>query len=179
MARALGVSPGATYRHFADKAELLAAVVDAEFAELATELDAVREKVMHDERQPPSARAAALVLAFGRVYVRRAGAHPERFRLASAGTRTTPGPGEQQVRHLGEDMRAQLVETGAMHPRMFESASWSIVPALHGLASLAADGRLDDAHRDAGVHAVVETVLRGLEVSEETLVQMDSLVPDG
>jgi cyclic beta-1,2-glucan synthetase len=27
--------------------------------------------------------------------------------------------------------------------------------------------------------SVVETVLRGLEVSEETLVQMDSLVPDG
>jgi hypothetical protein len=25
----------------------------------------------------------------------------------------------------------------------------------------------------------VQTVLRGLEVSEETLVQMDSLVPDG
>lgn len=60
---------------------------------------------------------------------------------------------------------------------MFESASWTIVPALHGLASLAADGQLDDAYCDTGVHAVVETMLRGLGVSEETLVQMGSLVP--
>lgn len=175
MARTLGVSPGATYRHFADKAELLAAVVDAEFAELAAELDAVRNAVMQDERHPPSVRAAALVLAFGQVYVRRAATHPERFRLASAGARTTPGPGEQRVRHLADEMRAQLVETAAIHPRMFEGASWTIVPALHGLASLAADGQLDDAHRDTGVHAVVETVLRGLGVPEETLIQMGSL----
>jgi len=173
------VSPGATYRHFADKAELLSAVIDAEFAEMATELETVRDAVMHDERHAPPARAVALILVSGRVYVRRAAAYPERFRLASAAARTAPGPGEQRVRHLSDDMRAQLVETGAIHPRMFESASWTIVPALHGLASLAADGRLDDAHRDIGVHAVVETVLRGLGVAEETLVQMDSLIPEG
>jgi hypothetical protein len=83
------------------------------------------------------------------------------------------------VRHLADDMRAQLVETGAMHPRMFQSASWTIVPALRGLASLAADGQLDPAHRDEGVHAVVQTVLRGLGVSDATLAPMSALVPGG
>lgn len=177
-ARSIGVSPGAAYRHFTDKAELLAAVIDTEFAELADELAAARDAVMRDDRHPPGVRAAAIVLASGQVYVRRAATYPERFRLTLADARMQPGPGEQRVRSLGDDMRAQLVETGAMHPRMFDSASWSIVPALHGLACLAADGLVDRAHLDAGVRVMVETVLRGLGVAEETLIQMDSLVPE-
>lgn len=175
-ARAIGVSPGAAYRHFADKADLLAAVVDADFAELADDLAAARDAITRDREHAPQVRAAAIVLAFGRVYVRRAGMYAERFRLASSTGRTTPGPGEQRVRDLTEDMRAQLVETGAIHPRMFQDASWTIVPALYGLASLAAGGQLDDAHRDEGVRAVVQTVLRGLGVADETLAQMGSLV---
>lgn len=175
-ARAIGVSPAAAYRHFADKAGLLAAVVDADFAELADDLGAASDAITRDQGHEREVQAAATVLAFGRVYVRRAGMHPERFHLASATVRTAPGPGEQRVRHLAEDMRAQLVETGAIHPHMFQNASWTIVPALYGLASLAADGQLDDAHRDDGVQAVVQTMLRGLGVSEETLAQMGSLL---
>lgn len=154
-------------------------MIDAEFAELADELGAAREAVMRDERHAPAVRAAAIVLAFGQVYVRRAATYPARFHLTLADARMAPGPGEQRVRGLGDEMRAQLVETGAMNPRMFESASWSIVPALHGLACLAADGLVDGAHLDAGVRVMVETVLRGLGVAEETLIQMDSLVPEG
>ena len=156
---------------------MLAAVVDADFAELADELAAARDAVTCDQEHAPAVRAAAIVLAFGQVYVRRACTHPERFHLAAATSRLAPGPGEQHVRHLTEEMRAQLVETGAIHPRMFQSASWTIVPALYGLASLAADGQLDYDHRDEGVRAVVRTVLRGLGVSDDTLHQMGSLVP--
>lgn len=171
------MSPAAAYRHFADKAALLAAVIDADFAELADELAGARDAVMRNQDHAPAARATAMVLAFGQVYVRRAGMHRERFHLAAATAPLVPGPGEQRVRHLTEEMRAQLVETGAIHPRMFQSASWTIVPALYGLASLAADGQLDNDHRDEGVRAVVRTVLRGLGVSDDTLHQMESLVP--
>lgn len=170
------MSPAAAYRHFADKADLLAAVIDADFADLADDLTAARDAITGDREHAPQVQAAAIVLAFGRAYVRRAGTYPERFHLASATVRTAPGPGEQRVRHLAEDMRAQLVETGAIHPHMFQNASWTIVPAFYGLASLAADGQLDDAHRDDGVQAVVQTMLRGLGVSEETLAQMGSLL---
>lgn len=152
-------------------------MVDADFAELADDLTAARDGITGDREHAPQVRAAAIVLAFGRVYIRRAGMHPERFHLTSATGRTTPGPGEQRVRELTEDMRVQLVETGAIHPGMFQNASWTIVPALYGLASLAADGQLDDAHRDEGVQAVVQTVLRGLGLAEEALAQMESLIP--
>lgn len=171
------MSPAAAYRHFADKAHLLSAVIDADFDELADEMAAARDAIVLDHEYAPAVRAVATVLAFGRVYVRRAGTHPERFRLASASPRTSPGAGEQRALRLSEEMRAQLVESGAMHPRMFQHASWTIVPALYGLAALAAGGQLDHAHRDEGVLAVVHTVLRGLGVSEETLAEMGSL-PD-
>lgn len=154
-------------------------MVDADFSELADALAAAGDAVTCDQKRTPTVRAAAVVLAFGRVYVRHASTHPERFLLAAAIPRPAPGPGEQRVRHLADEMRAQLVETGAIHPSMFRDASWTIVPALYGLASLAATGQLDDAHRDEGVRAVVQTVLRGLGVSDEALAQMESLLPNG
>src|SRR6201996_5494872 len=65
-ARRAGVSAAAPYRHFADKAELLAAVAEQGFRDLHTSLAA-------EAPSSPSARVTAL----GRAYVRWAVAHPD------------------------------------------------------------------------------------------------------
>lgn len=177
-ARSLGVSPAAAYRHFASKADLMAAVIDGEFDELADDIDAAWDAVRGMSLRDDEARAAGMVLAAATIYVRRALRHPERFHLALGAARDEIGPGEQRTRDISSALRVGLVESGAITPAMLPAASWTIWPAVHGLASLAADGwLLDEPQCDEGARAVVETVLRGLGVPEKALGQMDRMAP--
>lgn len=73
LARKAGVTHNAPYRHFAGKAELLSAVRDEGFAELARTCRAALEEARGDLR--------ARVRVLGEAYVRFAIAHPHHFRL--------------------------------------------------------------------------------------------------
>lgn len=137
-ARRAGVSVAAPYRHFADKAELLAAVAEQGFRELHADLSAAA-----DRTSDPRER----VMELGRVYVRWAVAHPDHYQVmfgAESLKVEQPGmvaAGEQAFGDLLDAItkcqEAGIVE--ARDPREVAGPLWSLV---HGIASLAIGGHL-------------------------------------
>jgi AcrR family transcriptional regulator len=128
VARAAGVSAMAPYRHFEDKAAMMAAVALKGFAML--EADAARA----DRADEPCEALTAQGLA----YVGFARAHPALFRLMFA---DGAGLGLPHVKCQGAyvlmvrrvtELAPHQVEAGAL-------ACWGLV---HGLATLALDGRI-------------------------------------
>ncbi|MGO9694994.1 MAG: TetR/AcrR family transcriptional regulator, partial [Mycobacterium sp.] len=75
-ARRAGVSAAAPYRHFADKAELLAAVAEQGFRDLHADLAAAGARAS-DPRER--------VIELGRVYVRWAVTHPDHYQVMFSG----------------------------------------------------------------------------------------------
>jgi AcrR family transcriptional regulator len=146
IARAIGVSAPSIYRHFPDKACLLAALAVEGMDQLATAQLIASAKAGHGREG---------FAASGRAYVRFALAHPLLFRMiiaylpsvdyfASAKS-DTPSP----VRFLREIVEALApVGTSATEVRTAALAAWSQV---HGLAMLMLEGQIprDDALIDA------------------------------
>jgi AcrR family transcriptional regulator len=143
-ARRAGVSAAAPYRHFADKAELLATVAEQGFRALHTDLTAVA-----DVASEPKDR----VIELGRVYIRWAVTHPDHYRvmfgaeIVKGGYPTLVVAAEQAFGDLlGAITRCQ--EAGMFQgqdPREIAARVWSLV---HGVASLAIGGEL----HAVGVH---------------------------
>lgn len=77
VARRVGVSHAAPYRHFVDKDELLAAIAEAGFTELTQQID--------DEVRAAGDTPAALLVALTRGYVRFVLDNPEHARLMFGG----------------------------------------------------------------------------------------------
>jgi AcrR family transcriptional regulator len=137
-ARRAGVSAAAPYRHFADKAHLLATVAEQGFLELHTALTAAA-----DAAPEPAEKLAAI----GRAYVRWAVGHPDHYRVMfGADTRKIDHPslasaaGQAFDVLLAEITRCQ--DEGKMregNPREIAGPLWSLV---HGIASLAIEGEL-------------------------------------
>ena len=143
VARAVGVSATALYRHFPDKAALLRALAEAGLAQLA-----------ESQRQAAAAAGggAAGFGATGRAYVRFALDHPALFRLIFS---AAPGGGDPFDRPAEEadeafrmlrDNAARLAPPGAGPEAAHRIAlhAWALV---HGLATLILDGQIprDDA----------------------------------
>ena len=137
-ARRAGVSAAAPYRHFADKAELLATVAEQGFRDLHAELAAAAEAA-----PDPKAR----VVELGRAYVRWAIAHPDHYRVmfgSEIAKADHPGLGVAADRAFGDLLEAitrcqaaGIVDAG--NPRSAAAPLWSLV---HGVASLAIGGEL-------------------------------------
>ncbi|MEE2852514.1 MAG: TetR/AcrR family transcriptional regulator [Actinomycetota bacterium] len=137
-ARRAGVSAAAPYRHFADKAELLAAVAEQGFRELHAALGAAAERVS-DPRER--------VVELGRAYVQWAIAHPDHYQVmfgAESLKAEQPGlavAGEQAFGDL-LDAIVKCQEAGIVedrNPLGVAAPLWSLV---HGIASLAIGGQL-------------------------------------
>ena len=79
VARRAGVSAAAPYRHFADKAQLLAAAATLGFVQLHETLSAAAAE---------SADVTQQVLGMGRAYVRWAVAHPDYYQVMFGAERT-------------------------------------------------------------------------------------------
>jgi AcrR family transcriptional regulator len=137
-ARRAGVSAAAPYRHFADKAELLATVAEQGFRELHADLAAAADLV-----SDPRERVTEL----GRVYVRWAVAHPDHYQVMfGAESLKTEQP---SVVAAGEQAFGDLLDAitkcqeagmlGGQDPREVAAPLWSLV---HGIASLAIGGHL-------------------------------------
>jgi AcrR family transcriptional regulator len=137
-ARRAGVSAAAPYRHFADKAELLAAVAEQGFRELHADLVAAVDAVPE-----PKAR----VIELGRAYVRWAVAHPDRYQVmfgAESEKLAHPALAVAAERAFGDlrDAITRCQEAGireGQDPREIAAPLWSLV---HGVASLAIGGEL-------------------------------------
>ena len=153
-ARRAGVSAAAPYRHFADKAALLATVAEQGFRDLHAELAAAA-----DAAPDPKGR----VVELGRAYVRWAVAHPDHYRVmfgAELSKADHPGlavAGEQAFGDL-LDAVATCQAAGIVDgqdPRELAAPLWSLV---HGVASLAIGGEL----RTVGIEQEPEAIIAGV-----------------
>ncbi|SDA27239.1 TetR/AcrR family transcriptional regulator [Sphingomonas sp. NFR15] len=146
VARAAGVSAMAPYRHFADRAALLAAVADEGFAALRARLLAADD--VADSR-------AALV-AQGRAYVDFALSHPALFRLMFS---------REKVRGVPEGETAYTVlanRVARIAPDRAEVATLAAWGLVHGLATLLLDangGTLDRAAVEATLDLLVDGMM--------------------
>ncbi|OBG19330.1 TetR/AcrR family transcriptional regulator [Mycobacterium sp. 852002-51057_SCH5723018] len=153
-ARRAGVSAAAPYRHFADKAELLAAVAEQGFRDLHAELVAAGV-----DTSEPRAR----VIELGRTYVRWAVAHPDHYRVmfgAELDKSRHPALGFAALQAFGDlvdaivaSQEAGIVDGG--DPRSVAAPLWSLA---HGVASLAIGGEL----RAVGISQDPEAMIEGV-----------------
>lgn len=152
LARQVGVSANAAYRHFENKEALLAAMAAEGMRRLAAE---------QAQAAAPRATPAEKFLEAGRTYVGFARRHPALFRLMfgrfSATSRSEELAGAGQAafdamrRGLAEVMRREPDDAQTVMAAMY---SWSLV---HGLAQLIVDGQFDQHTQD--IDALVTAVL--------------------
>jgi AcrR family transcriptional regulator len=167
LTRAVGVSPNAVYRHFADRQALVVAVAVAAQDLLARamhdRLDAV------DPDTSPATAAIARLRAVGIGYIEFARAEPGWFELAYL-THDDRGPVSTAARvpppyQLLLDALDGLVSAGVLTVEQRTHAEWACWSSVHGFADLATRGPLrhqDLATVDALAAYVVDTAIRGL-----------------
>jgi AcrR family transcriptional regulator len=141
VARAVGVSHAAPYRHFETLEHLLAAVAENGFRELAEALEA-----------SPAAQKGEAYIKFGL-------AHPTRFRLMFSGMLSASK--HPHLRETSATVYESLVEAfreqgGIAQPENAAAAAWALV---HGLTYLLLDGHLQQRAAGSGSDGVIRTVL--------------------
>ncbi len=156
VARRVGVSQTAPYRHFADKAALLAATARAGFEALDA---ALRDGTAR--HRAPAPRMAAM----GRAYVAFARTRPATFRLMfgpSIGDKSRHAELVATAQATYQTLRAATgaaldAAGGAADPEIASLAAWSLV---HGLANLLVDGQIAAARdQPAVVERMIDEVL--------------------
>ena len=139
LATRLEVSSGAPYQHFANRADLLAAIAQEGFERLQQDMAASRDAA--------PAGAGARLQALGLAYVQFAGRHPGHFRVMFlADAHGAKSQALSAASRQAFDMLWQAVEAcqrEGVAPKeetpLLTLTAWSLV---HGLASLWADGAL-------------------------------------
>lgn len=161
-ARAVGVSHNAPYRHFPDRAALLAALAEEGFARLRTALEAAAAAAPEGGRVAATGRA---YLAFARAHRGlyllmfgpevRIGAHPALAAAAASALDVL----REAARADGAIAAAEAPSPppgGAAAARHLVIGAWALV---HGLAHLIADVRLAGDLAADGYAALIEDVL--------------------
>ncbi len=163
-ARAIGVSPAAVYRHFADKPALITALAVEGHARLAT---AMEEAAARAQGPDARARSVAALGAIGRAYIDFAVKHPSFFRVmfgASGHAEESPLSCVASDRYGYEILTEsldELVATGAIPSERRPSAAicaWSLV---HGFSTLVIEGALTFGSRklDEAYQALLRNLL--------------------
>jgi AcrR family transcriptional regulator len=139
VARAAGVSPGAPYHHFPDRAALLTALADEGFKNLAIALRETQSKA------PSPAEALPAMIE---TYVHFAHDNPAHFQLMFRPelTQSHKSPkgeeaGEEAFEALDETVAA-CVTTGVLKAADKDVLALTLWSLVHGLASLWLDGHL-------------------------------------
>lgn len=145
VARNVGVSATAVYRHFSDKEALMAALAHEGLRRLAAAQHAAADA---------AGGGKAGFAATGRAYVRFALANPALFRLiftAPAGTAATGAEEEPEAMAFLRANAAALVGRHGGGPRQAEIRAVQAWALVHGLAMLMLDGQIpvDDGVVDA------------------------------
>lgn len=173
-ARAVGVSPGAAYRHFEDRSALLKGVAHEGLARLALKMEEAVASAPGASGSP--ARAAAKLTAIGAAYVEFAVANPSHFRVMFGPWCDLADELAPELLPHGRDPLQLLVDTldgmvraGAITAAARQGAEISAWSAVHGFASLLVEGGLPlGAAERARAYAVVQRVLLiGLGVSPD------------
>jgi AcrR family transcriptional regulator len=166
VARRVGVSHNAAYRHFADRQTLLAEVASLALTGLA---ETMQERMSAARGADAAERALARLRAAGAGYVEYALTEPGlfavafrafAFRDASVPAQPSPGPFELLSQALDE-----CVAGGALDPRRRPGAETTCWSAVHGFAELHLNGPLRHVpkrQRDADLEGMLERIERGL-----------------
>lgn len=172
IAKIVGVTPPSIYRHFADKDQLIEAVV----AQVFEDLDAVMSAAT-DPNESPMERLRQQ----GQAYVRFAREHPEQYRLATMRGETagavdqvlTSGAFAHFAATITECMNIGVITPGDPVPVVLEL--WS---SAHGIASLLiAKPYLPWGDLDAVADRVLRSVCIGRAVIDNILGE--DVTPDG
>jgi len=170
-ARAVGVSPAAAYRHFEDKAALLAALAAEGMGRLALAMEGAMARAAG---APGSAqRATAEFTGLGAAYVEFAVANPARFRVMFGPWCDHPelcqippeaAPSGRDPYQILVDALDGLVRAGVIGLAAragAEIAAWS---SVHGLATLLVEGslKLSAQERAGALLRIQRTLLLGL-----------------
>ena len=141
LARETGVSHTAPYRHFTDKADLLAALAARGFARLTETLVAV-SKHHPDDPQARYLEACRRYIALGQ-------AHPAMYRLMFGQERPGVG-GQPELANSGSAAFEALLdsltsgqEAGIFRQAPVESMAMAVWAMVHGLTELRISGRLE------------------------------------
>lgn len=139
--RRAGVTARAAYRHFADRAALLAAVAARIQDQMA---QSMRERMDEDESDGSADHAVARLRGVGLGYVEFALAEPGWFQVAffaPDGILRPDGrvPPPLELLHEALDV---LVSSGSLVPERRAGAEWSCWSTVHGFAELAIHGPL-------------------------------------
>jgi len=166
VARRAGVSHNAAYRHFEDRAALLAEVADSAMAQLE---EAMRARADAVTEADPALRAVRRLGETGRAYVHFAITEPGLFAVAFTSPEgvavhrdpaTLGGPYAFLNSVLDE-----LVEVGALAPDLRQGADVACWAMVHGYAELHVHGPLREVPaelRDAMLESVLDVIQRGL-----------------
>jgi AcrR family transcriptional regulator len=166
VARAVGVTPPAIYRHFEDKDRLLLEACREKFQDLQGALEAAEpEKVPIGER----------MLVMGRSYIEFGLAHPESYRImfmthfdTSAQPLAEEMMGDPCFRML-LDTVSELIDAGLVRPELAEKGPLHVGglfwASIHGLASLfIAKPGLPWPDREQLVTDLLHATVRGIQV---------------
>lgn len=145
LAQRVGVSPAAPYAHFEDKKALLAAVAAASCRKLTASLQAA----IQDKTDPTEE-----FLSIGLAYVQFGLDHPTLYRLMFTRWELTPAD-KQKYTELSEaserafgtltGMLERLQQSGFIRPGDVQMDALVVWTNVHGIASLAIDGRIEGA----------------------------------
>lgn len=170
----VGVSPSAAYRHFADKADLLAAVTRQGFTQLAAETEGAMSAARNRHRSAAK-KAVAAFEAQGLAYVNFAVNNPEQFQAMfgrhGAGSqqpvhnvcRADQSPYELLKRVLDELLLTKVVTLATRKDA--ELLAWS---TLHGLANIMLSHSLvnyDSVNVNQATLGIVRRLLHGLRAN--------------
>jgi AcrR family transcriptional regulator len=139
LAALMGVSPGAPYHHFADRAELVRVIAEEGFALL--------ERAMHKAIAESGSDGSARLEALGQAYVQFAVHHPGYFRVMfrrathDQVTTAMQGAGRRTFQLLCDAITACQRDGSAPagDPQPLILHAWA---AVHGLSTLLVDGDL-------------------------------------
>ena len=186
VARRVGVSHNAAYRHFSDREELLAEIAARGMHELSDAMQA-RSAALPEDLDEVT-RARRLLQEVGRAYVEFALAEPGLFATAFSGwagpespahphpiaDTGLAGPFEMLVAALDG-----LVGVGYLDPALRPRAEVSCWAAVHGFALLHLEGPLRDLgapEREAALAVTLDTIDRGLGAGPSA--SLDPMVND-
>lgn len=166
LARSIGVSPSAAYRHFPSRDHLQARVAQVGREELARSLLAARDVVT--ARGSKVGRAERRLTAIGRAYVGFALDNPNLFDAAFARCDVgAPTPDDPDAWQVLVDVVDELVDAGGVPTSQRNDAPLIAWASVHGLATILTASvtppTLDAmAHATRAVDAVVDGVVRAI-----------------
>jgi len=179
LARRVGVSHNAAYRHFEDLDGLVAAVAEQVNKQLLT---AMRRRLDAVDEPDPTLRARRRLAETGRAYVEFALSETALFRVAF-GSAANPvidarPPGADPLKLLGQVLD-ELVDVGFLGPEARVDAELTCWSSVHGFSILCIDGplsRVTEAERTSALDRVLVAIDRSYGASTGTPTKPEDIL---